>query len=110
MKSIVLTQSLSAGGTIRQLFRKTRPDRQPKVIASYDDYSHGPLLRFGTTGDFFLERNAYWKSLDLYDVDRIYEFDLTDEHISMVNVFKSAEHAEIWVTDSVQDMFYASVT
>ncbi len=110
MKNIVLTHSLSAGGTIRQLFRKIRPDWETRVIGSYDDYSHGPLPIFGTSRDFILERQTYWKSLDLYDVDIIHDFDLTDEHISMTNAIKSAKKAEIWITGSVQDMFFAVVT
>lgn len=109
MKNVILTHSLSAGGTIRQLFRKIRPDWQTRVIASYDDYSHGPLATSGTSQDFLLERQAFWKSLDLYDVDIIHEFDLSDEHISLVKEIQSVKQAEIWIGNSVQDIFYAVV-
>lgn len=110
MKNIVLTHSLSAGGLIRQLFRKIRPDWKTRVIASFDDYSHGPLPAFSTSRDFFLERQAYWKSLDLIDVNIGYELDLTKEYAEMVNAISSVNKAEIWITDSVQDAFYAAVT
>jgi hypothetical protein len=109
MKNIILTSSLSAAGTIRQLFRKIKPNRKTLVFGSYDDYSHGPLSTFGTSHDFSLERQAYWKSFELYDVDILYDFDLTDEYISMVIAIKVAKNAEIWITSSVQDLFYTTV-
>jgi Domain of unknown function (DUF1835) len=109
MKNIILTHSLSAGGTIRQLFRKIRPDWQTSVFASYDDFSHGPLSISGTSNDFFLKRQAFWKSLDLYDVDMALEFDLSDEHIALTKEIQTAKQAEIWIANSVQDVFYAVV-
>ena len=109
MKNVVLTHSLSAGGTIRLLVRKIRPDWQTRVIASHDDYSHGPLPATASSNDFFRERQRFWKSLDLYDVDIIHEFDLSDEHISLVKEIQSVEKAEIWIADSVQEIFYAVV-
>ena len=109
MKNVILTHSSSAGGTIRQLFRKIRPDWQTRVIASYDDYSHGPLPTSGTSGEFFLDRQAFWKSLDLCDADIIYEFDLSDEHISLVKEIRATKQAEIWIANSVQDIFYATL-
>jgi hypothetical protein len=109
MKNVILTHSTSAGGIIRQLFRKIRPDWQTRVIASYDDYSHGPLPSSGTSHDFFVERQEFWKSLNLYDVDIIHEFDLSDEQISLVKEIKSAKQAEIWIANSVQDIFYTVV-
>lgn len=108
MQRVVLTHSLSAGGTIRQFARKSWRDFQTRVFASYDDYSHGPLPTSGRVDDFLGERQAFWKSLDLYDVDVDYEIDLKEEHISTVNSIHSAENVEIWITDSVQDIFYAA--
>lgn len=110
MNNLILTHSLSAGDTILQLFRKIRPGWQTRVIACYDDYSHGPLPTSATSNDFFLERQAFWNSLDLYDVDIIHAFDLSDEHISLIKAIQSVKTAEIWITDSVQDVFYAVVT
>ncbi|RYG89646.1 DUF1835 domain-containing protein [Loktanella sp. IMCC34160] len=109
MKNVILTQSLSAGGTIRQLFRKIRPDWQTRVIASYDDYSHGPLAYRGTGHDFVAKRREFWRSFDPYDTDIIHAFDLKDEYDLMVNEVISSQNAEIWISDSVQDFFYATV-
>ena len=109
MQRVVLTYSLSAGGTIRQFARKTWPDCRTRVIASYDDYSHGPLPVSGTVDDFFRERQAFWKALNLYDVDMDHEIDLRGEHTSMIRDIRSAERVEVWVADSVQDIFYATV-
>lgn len=109
MQRVVLTHSLSAGGTIRQFARKSWPDCQTRVIASYDDYSHGPLPVSGTVDDFFRERQAFWKALNLYDVDVDHKIDLRSEHTSMIRDIRSAERVEIWVADSVQDIFYATV-
>lgn len=110
MKTAILTHSPSAGGTIRQYFRKTRPEWETHVIASYDEHSHGPLLASGTSDDFLRERQAFWKSLHLSDRDMVDEPDLRDEHRSLVKALQSVEKTEIWITDSVQDVFYAVVT
>lgn len=110
MKTAILTHSPSAGGTIRQFFLKTRPEWETHVIASYDEYSHGPLLASGTSNEFFRERQAFWKSLDLSDRDMVDEPDLNDEHRSLVKTIQSVEKTELWITDSVQDVFYAVVT
>ena len=110
MQNIILTQSPSKGGTIRRLFRKFRPEWHTRVIASYDDYSHGPIPQSRTSADFHLERQAFWKSLDLYDPQMIQESDLSDKHIALVNEIQSAKDVELWIGDSVQDLFYAVVT
>lgn len=110
MKYTVLTHCLSAAGTLRQMFGKVKPEWETRVFASYDEYSHGPLPLSGASRDFFLQRQAFWQSLDLYDADAAHDFDLTDEHISLVEEIKASDLVEICVSDSVQDVFYAAVT
>lgn len=110
MQNLILTHSLSAGGTIRQLFQKVWPDEATSVVACYYDYLHGPLLASGSKNAFFLARQGFWRSLDLYDADIAYDDDLTDEHVSLVKKTGSAKNLEIWIADSVQDAFYAVVT
>lgn len=109
MKRVILTHSPSAQGTIRRFFREILPSKKPCVIASFDDYSHGPLLSSGTSTDFFVERQAFWRSLDLYDVDIVHQFDLSDEHAALVKEIQTAMHVEIWTTNSVQEVFFAAV-
>lgn len=108
MQRVVLTHSLSAGGTIRQFARKSWPGCQTRVFASYDDYSHGPLPVFGKVDDFFRERQAFWKSLDPYDVDMGHEIDFKKEFTTKVSSIRAAETVEIWIADSVQDVFYSA--
>lgn len=100
MQRVFLTHSLSAEGTMRQFARKSWPDGQTRVFASCDDYSHGLLPRSGNIDDFFQERQAFWNSLDLYEID------LKEEYVSTVRGIRSAESVEIWIADSVQDIFY----
>lgn len=103
-----MTHSLSAGRTIRQFAKKTWPDCQTRVFASYDDHSHGPLPASGTVKGFFRERQAFWNSLDLHDVFADHEIDLWDEYALTVSGIHRAESVEIWIADSVQDVFYAA--
>ncbi|MDA5094009.1 DUF1835 domain-containing protein [Aliiroseovarius sp. KMU-50] len=109
MKNVILTKSPSAGGAVRQLFRKIRPDWQTRVFATTDDYSHGPLPTHGASCDFFLERQAFWKSLESYNMDAVYQFDLSDEYTALVKEIQIAEHAKIWFTNTVQEVFYVVV-
>ncbi len=110
MHNLILTHSLSAGGTIRQFFRKVWPNGPTRVVACYDDYSHGPLFASDSSNAFFLARQEFWRSLDLYGSDIAYDDDLTDEHGSLIKQVGSAKNVEIWIADSVQDAFYAVVT
>ncbi len=110
MKDVVLTHSLSAGGLIRQLLRKVHPERHIRVIASYDDYSHGTLPATDTSRDFFEARRAFWASSEVYDPDLVGADDLTDEQTNLVQVVTSAKDVEIWISDTVGELFYAAVT
>lgn len=109
MPDIILTHSLSAAGTIRRLFRKRKSAPQTRVIASYDDYSHGPLPTSARSDDFLLTRQAFWASLDLYDVDVPREFDLPEEYNALVQKITSEIQVEIWIAETVQDLFFAVV-
>lgn len=106
MHNLVLTHSPSAAGTIRQLFRKAWPNVATRVVACYDDYSHGPLLGPDSSRAFFLARQKFWRSLDLYDSDVAYD----DEHMALVKKVETAKNVELWIADSVQDVIYAVVT
>lgn len=110
MVDVILTHSLSAGGTIRQFLRKNRPGRHARVIACYDDYSHGPLLTSGANAEFFEQRRQFWKAFDLYDTDILFDIDLAEDHRDLVNAVEWSRTVEIWATHSVQDIFYAIVT
>lgn len=109
MKNVIMTHSLSAGGTIRQIVKNLWPDCQTRVITSYDDYSHGPLPTSGTINDFFFERQAFWNTLYLSDLNVDHEINLRDEYASLIKDIQAAENVEIWIADSVQDIFYAAV-
>lgn len=110
MQQIVLTHSLSADGLLRQLLRKVHPERHTRVIASYDDYSHGPLPATDTSRDFFRARHAFWASSDAYYPDLVGADDLTDAQRNLARVVTSADDVEIWISDAVREVFFAAVT
>lgn len=110
VNKIILTHCPSAGGLIRQLFQKLGPGWKTHIVASHEDFSQGPLPTHGVARNFFLERQTFWKSLDLYVADINHEFDRSEEHASCVKEIKSGKQAEIWITNSVQAMFNAVVT
>jgi hypothetical protein len=110
MKTVILTKSQSAAGTIRRLFPKNSPNSRTRVLASCDEYSHGPLSTVGTSSDFFVARTNFWRSLDIYDADIRSDIDLRVDHSLMVNEVKSADKVELWLANSLQDFFDAVVT
>jgi hypothetical protein len=110
MSDVVLVHSESAAGLLRRMFREMRPARRVHVFTNHDDYSHGPLGPAHDNEAFFRMREGYWKSLDLEDADILYDHDLNNDFLRMIDVFSKAERAEIWVGGGVQDTFYTIVT
>lgn len=109
MQNLILTHSQSAAATVRQFFRDAKPNWQTTVIAFSDDYSHGPLTLRRTAAEFFLGRREFWKSLGSYELEIIHEFNFGYEFILLTKALEFAEKAEIWIADSVQDLFFTTV-
>lgn len=110
MRRLILTYSQSAAGEIRQFARAFWPTSETRVIASYDDFSHGPLSRFGSIEHFHLERQAFLADLPRCGGDAAQEIDLRCEFDSLVKAIGASEKVEVWLSDSVQDVFYAATT
>ena len=110
MRRLILTYSQSAAGEIRQFARALWPTSETRVIASYDDFSHGPLPRFGSIKDFHLVRQAFFADLPRCGGDADQKIDLRYEFDSLVKAIGASEKVEVWLSDSVQDVFYAATT
>ncbi|MCG3267635.1 DUF1835 domain-containing protein [Yoonia sp. I 8.24] len=109
MKKLILTQSASAGGTIRKLLRSRPQKVEYRVEAGFDDFSHGSLTSSGTVADFCQTRQAFWKSVDLADVDQAYSFDYLSEFQKTIDAVLRADQIEFWCTHTVKDQFYLTV-
>ncbi|MBM7069319.1 DUF1835 domain-containing protein [Actibacterium sp. 188UL27-1] len=107
---LILTQSNSVAGIIRQWFKTTGSDHDDMVIGCCDDYSHGPIHSTGTKGIFFKSRQTYWKTIQISNDGPDFIPGLSEEYQRLSRAVRQANAAEIWVANCVQDVFFAIVT
>ena len=80
-----------------------------RVIACYDDYSHGPLIDSDSTETFFSVRQRFWRSVYVGLHDTLPIEDGYNDHQTTTLAVENAQSVELWCSCNVQDQIHAVV-